>query len=123
MDPVEEEPQEIEETQENEESPDIEATHKKRGRPSGSKNKPSDAYTALLDRMTQMEESFKNRESSTGGTPEAPVRMKRTRQQKQPKVQIEAVEKSPTELLLESLYQTGEARRRKQLDFYQSFLP
>jgi hypothetical protein len=73
--------------------------------------------------MTQMEESFKNRESSTGGTPEAPVRMKRIRQHKQPKVQIEAVEKTPTELLMESLYQTGEARRRKQLDFYQSFLP
>ena len=123
MDPVEEETQEIEEEpQENEDSPEIETT-KKRGRPSGSKNKPSDAYTALLDRMTQMEETFKNRDSSTGGTPEVPVRMKRIRQPKQPKVQIEAPEKTPTELLMDSLHQTGEARRRKQMEFYATFLP
>ena len=118
---------EIEETPEieepHEEIQEIEATCKKRGRPSGSKNKTPDVYTALLDRMTQMEETFKNRDSSTGGTPEVPVRMKRIRQPKQPKVQIEAPEKTPTELLMDSLHQTGEARRRKQMEFYATFLP
>jgi hypothetical protein len=129
MDPTEEttdteieEPQEIEEAQEIEETQEI-ATRKKRGRPSGSKNKAPDVYAALLDRMTQMEETFKNRESSTGGTPETPVRMKRIRQPKQPKVQIEAPEKTPTELLMDSLHQTGEARRRRQMEFYATFLP
>ena len=108
-------PQEIEEPQEI-------AICKKRGRPSGSKNKAPDIYAALLDRMTQMEETFKNRESSTGGTSEVPVRMKRIRQPK-PKVQIEAPHKTPTELLMDSLYQTGEVRRRKQMEFYATFLP
>jgi hypothetical protein len=120
MDPTEEPHEEMENEpqQEIEETP----TQKRRGRPNGSKNKAPDIYTALLDRMTQMEETFKNRESTVA--PETPIRMKRPRQ---PKVQIEApvVQKvqTPTELLMESLYQTGEARRRKQLDFYQSFLP
>ena len=45
-----------------------EPTPKKRGRPNGSKNKAPDLYTQLMEKMTQMEETFKN-QSSTGGDP------------------------------------------------------
>jgi hypothetical protein len=118
---IEEEPQEIEEEPQMEET----LAPKKRGRPNGSKNKTPDMYTALMDRMTQMEETFKNRES-TCASPETPIRMKRPRQPKVPKVEIEeplAAVKSPAEILMQSLYQAKEARHRKQLDFYATFLP
>ena len=50
---------------------------KKRGRPSGSKNRAPDIYTTLLDRMSQLEETLNRRQSqsSTGGT----IEKKRTR--------------------------------------------
>ena len=67
----EEEEDEEEEEEEHAEAPPVVvvAAAKKRGRPAGSK----DVYTALLDRMTQLEETLTRRpppQSSTGGTPE-----------------------------------------------------
>ena len=50
------------------------AAAKKRGRPAGSKNRAPDVYTALLDRMSQLEETLRRPESSTGGHPKLPQR-------------------------------------------------
>ena len=70
------------------------AAAKKRGRPAGSKNRAPDVYTALLDRMTQLEETLTRRppQSSTGGTPEdpPPVATKPKRQARPRRVAVEA---------------------------------
>ena len=56
--------EEVEEEEEEEEEAVAEAPQvvvKKRGRPAGSKNRAPDVYTALLDRMTQLEETLTRR--------------------------------------------------------------
>ena len=98
---------------------------KKRGRPAGSKNKAPDVYTALLDRMTQLEETFKSRPSSTGGTVETPPKPRKPRQPREPREPRQPAPPPPSasDLLMESLHQAREERRQRQLDFYASFLP
>ena len=119
----EEEPEEPEEPEETPVTP----APKKRGRPTGSKNKAPDVYTALLERMGQLEETFKSRpESSTGGTPETPKKVARPRQPRQRPQPQEAPAPPPAsaaELLMESLHQAREERRQRQMDFYATFLP
>jgi hypothetical protein len=124
----EEAPEETEETEETEE-PEVTPTPKKRGRPSGSKNRAPDVYTALLDRMSQLEETFKSRpDSSTGGTLETPKKVAKPRQPRQPRQPQVAPAPVPppasaAELLMESLHQARDERRQRQMDFYASFLP
>ena len=107
---------------------------KKRGRPQGSKNKAPDMYTALLERMGQLEETFRQARPDTGGTPETPLtspkleRKPRPRQPRQPRQPPEPREPPPpplsaTDQLMEGLRHASEQRRRHQLDFYASFLP
>ena len=74
-DAVEEEEEEEDEEEHAEATPVVVvAAAKKRGRPAGSKNRAPDVYTALLDRMTQLEETLTRRPQpppgDTGGTPE-----------------------------------------------------
>ena len=108
------------------------AAAKKRGRPAGSKNRAPDVYTALLDRMTQLEETLTRRppppQSSTGGTPEEtpPVATKPKRQARQRRVAVEAPAPPATsqvDLLMDQISQAREARRQQQLNFYATFLP
>ena len=108
---------------------------KKRGRPAGSKNRAPDVYTALLDRMTQLEESLTRRpppqppQSSTGGTPEdpSPVATKPKRQARPRRAPAEAPPPPPAtsqvDLLMDQISQAREARRQQQLSFYATFLP
>ena len=101
---------------------------KKRGRPTGSRNKAPDVYTALLDRMSQLEETFKSRpESSTGGTLETPKKVAKPRQPRQPRAQPQEAQAPPpasaAELLMESLHLAREERRQRQMNFYATFLP
>jgi len=110
------------------------AAAKKRGRPAGSKNRAPDVYTALLDRMTQLEETLTRRpppslQSSTGGTPEDPppaVATKPKRQARPRRVAVEAPAPPATsqvDLLMDQISQAREARRQQQLNFYATFLP
>ena len=106
------------------------AAAKKRGRPAGSKNRAPDVYTALLDRMTQLEETLTRRppppQSSTGGTPEdpPPVATKPKRQARPRRVAVEAPPAtSQVDLLMDQITQAREARRQQQLNFYATFLP
>ena len=105
-----------------EELPDIEEetfvplSPKKRGRPTGSKNKTPDLYNQLMEKMTRMEEIFTSQQSSTGGTPEAPK--KRVAMSK-PNPQPISVQPAHDNLI-ESLQQ--ENKRQKQMDFYASFM-
>ena len=111
------------------------AAAKKRGRPAGSKNRAPDVYTALLDRMTQLEETLTRRppppppQSSTGGTPEDPppaVATKPKRQARPRRVAVEAPAPPATsqvDLLMDQISQAREARRQQQLDFFATFLP
>ena len=95
----------------------VEPSAKKRGRPSGSKNKAPDLYTQLLEKMTQMEETLKS-QSSTGGTPETPkkrVAMTRIR----PKAPIEL---PVADQFMESIQQHQDLKRQKLLDFYATFM-
>ena len=97
----------------------VEPTPKKRGRPNGSKNKAPDLYTQLMEKMTQIEETFKN-QSSTGGTPEAPKkRVAMTRIRPKPPITIEP---TAADQYMESFQQTQDLKRQKQLDFYASFM-
>ena len=110
---------------------------KRRGRPQGSKNRAPDVYTALLDRMTQLEQTFKEARPDTGGTPETPLsspklegqpRPRQSRQPRQPRQPPQPRESPPpplsaTDQLMEGLRLASEQRRRQQLDFYASFLP
>jgi hypothetical protein len=121
----EEAPEETEETEE----PEVTPTPKKRGRPAGSKNRAPDVYTARLDRMSQLEETFKSRPaSSTGGTLETPPKVTKPRQPRQPRQPQVAPPPAPppasaAELLMESLQQARDERRQRQMDFYATFLP
>ena len=112
----------------------VAAAAKKRGRPAGSKNRAPDVYTALLDRMTQLEESLARRpppppQSSTGGTPEDPppaVATKPKRQARPRRAPAEAPAPPATsqvDLLMDQISQVREARRQQQLNFYATFLP
>ena len=111
----------------------VAAAAKKRGRPAGSKNRAPDVYTALLDRMTQLEETLTRRppppQSSTGGTPEDPppaVATKPKRQARPRRVAVEAPAPPATsqvDLLMDQITQAREARRQQQLNFYATFLP
>ena len=110
----------------------VAAAAKKRGRPAGSKNRAPDVYTALLDRMTQLEETLTRRppppQSSTGGTPEdpPPVATKPKRQARPRRVAVEAPAPPATsqvDLLMDQISQAREARRQQQLNFYATFLP
>ena len=101
---------------------------KKRGRPSGSKNRAPDIYTPLLDRMSQLEESINRRhsESSTGGTLETPPPVTRPPKQARPRAVVMAPPSPPishVDLLMEQLQKPREDRRLRQLDFYSTFLP
>ena len=106
---------------------------KKRGRPAGSKNRAPDVYTALLDRMTQLEESLTRRpppphpQSSTGGTPEGEPPAVATKPKRQARPRRVAVEAPPAtsqvDLLIDQIEQAREERRQKQLNFYATFLP
>ena len=101
---------------------------KKRGRPSGSKNRAPDIYTTLLDRMSQLEESINRRhsESSTGGTLETPPPVARPKKQARPRAVVMAPPPPPisnVDLLMEQLQKSREDRRLRQLDFYNAFLP
>ena len=108
-----------------EELPDIEEEEtfvplspKKRGRPTGSKNKTPDLYNQLMEKMTRMEEIFTSQQSSTGGTPEAPN--KRVAMSK-PKPHPQPISVQPAhDNLIESLQQ--EHKRQRQMDFYASFM-
>ena len=97
----------------------------KRGRPSGSKNRAPDD-TALLDRMTQLEETINRRssESSTGGTIEPPplTKPKRQARPRAPEIAPAPIQISQVDLLMEQTAQSREARRQRQLDFYNTFL-
>ena len=128
--------EEVEEEEEEEEAPPpvvVAAAAKKRGRPAGSKNRAPDVYTALLDRMTQLEETLTRRppppQSSTGGTPEDPppaVATKPKRQARPRRVAVEAPAPPATsqvDLLMDQITQAREARRQQQLNFYATFLP
>ena len=103
---------------------------KRRGRPQGSKNRAPDVYTALLDRMGQLEETFRQARPDTGGTPETPLtspKLERKPRPRQPR-QRQPPEPHPpplsaTDQLMEGLRHASEQRRRQQLDFYASFLP
>jgi len=105
------------------------AAAKKRGRPAGSKNRAPDVYTALLDRMTQLEETLTRRppppQSSTGGTPEdpTPVATKPKRQARPRRVAAAPPATSQVDLLMDQISQAREARRQQQLNFYATFLP
>ena len=106
---------------------------KKRGRPSGSKNRAPDIYTTLLDRMSQLEETLNRRqsESSTGGTigknePDTPPPVTRPKRQPKPRAVVMAPPSPPIsqlDLLMEQIAQSREARRLRQLEFYNTFLP
>jgi hypothetical protein len=99
---------------------------KKRGRPAGSKNRAPDVYTALLDRMTQLEETLTRRPpSSTGGTPEDPPPTTKPKRQARPRrAPAEAPPAtSQVDLLMDQITQAREARRQQQLNFYATFLP
>ena len=130
----EEEEDEEEEEEEHAEAPPVVvvAAAKKRGRPAGSKNRAPDVYTALLDRMAQLEETLTRRppppQSSTGGTPEdpPPVATKPKRQARPRRVAAEAPAPPATsqvDLLMDQISQAREARRQQQLNFYATFLP
>ena len=104
------------------------APRAKRGRPAGSRNKAPDAYTALLDRMTQLEETINRRhsESSTGGTLETPPPVTRPKKQARPRAVVMAPPSPPishVDFLMEQLQKSREDRRLRQLDFYSTFLP
>ena len=130
-DAVEEEEEEEEEEEAVAEAPPpvvVAAAAKKRGRPAGSKNRAPDVYTALLDRMTQLEETLTRRPpSSTGGTPEDPPPAVTTKPKRQARPRRVAVEAPPAtsqvDLLMDQITQAREARRQQQLDFYATFLP
>ena len=129
-DEEEDEEEEEEEEEHAEAPPVVVADAKKRGRPAGSKNRAPDVYTALLDRMTQLEETLTRRppESSTGGTPEnpPPVATKPKRQARPRRVPVEAPAPPATsqvDLLMDQISQAREARRQQQLNFYATFLP
>ena len=99
---------------------------KKRWRPAGSKNRAPDIFAAILDRMTQLEETLTRRppESSTGGTPEEPPATKPKRQARPRRVAVEAPPAtSQVDLLMDQITQAREARRQQQLSFYATFLP
>ena len=126
--------EEEEEEEEEEEAPPpvvVAAAAKKRGRPAGSKNRAPDVYTALLDRMTQLEETLTRRppppQSSTGGTPEDPPPAVATKPKRQARPRRVAVEAPPAtsqvDLLMDQISQAREARRQQQLSFYATFLP
>ena len=125
----EEEEEEDEEEEEHAEAPPVVvAAAKKRGRPAGSKNRAPDVYTALLDRMTQLEETLTRRspQSSTGGTPEEPPPATKPKRQARPRrVAVEAPPPatSQVDLLMDQITQAREARRQQQLSFYATFLP
>ena len=127
-----EEEEEEEDDEEHAEAPPVVvvAAAKKRGRPAGSKNRAPDVYTALLDRMTQLEETLTRRppppQSSTGGTPEdpPPVTTKPKRQARPRRVAVETPPAtSQVDLLMDQITQAREARRQQQLNFYTTFLP
>ena len=131
-DAAEEEDEEEEEEEHAEAPPVVVAAAKKRGRPAGSKNRAPDVYTALLYRMTQLEETLTRRppppQSSTGGTPEdpSPVATKAKRQARPRRVAVEAPAPPATsqvDLLMDQITQAREARRQQQLSFYATFLP
>jgi len=130
-DAVEEEEEEEEEEEAVAEAPPpvvVAAAAKKRGRPAGSKNRAPDVYTALLDRMTQLEETLTRRPpSSTGGTPEDPPPAVTTKPKRQARPRRVAVEAPPAtsqvDLLMDQITQAREARRQQQLNFYATFLP
>ena len=128
-DAVEEEEEEEEEEEAVAEAPPpvvVAAAAKKRGRPAGSKNRAPDVYTALLDRMTQLEETLTRRPpSSTGGTPEDPPPTTKPKRQARPRrVAVEAPPAtSQVDLLMDQITQAREARRQQQLNFYATFLP
>ena len=127
----EEEVEEEEDDEEDAEAPPpvvVAAAAKKRGRPAGSKNRAPDVYTALLDRMTQLEETLTRRPpSSTGGTPEDPPPAVTTKPKRQARPRRVAVEAPPAtsqvDLLMDQITQAREERRQKQLNFYATFLP
>ena len=129
---ADEEEDEEEEEEEHAEAPPVVvvAAAKKRGRPAGSKNRAPDVYAAILDRMTQLEETLTRRppppQSSTGGTSEdpPPVATKPKRQARPMRVAVEAPPAtSQVDLLMDQITQAREARRQQQLNFYASFLP
>jgi len=123
-DAAEEEAEEEEEEEAVAEAPQV--VVKKRGRPAGSKNRAPDVYTALLDRMTQLEESLTRRPpSSTGGTPEDPPPTTKPKRQARPRrAPAEAPPAtSQVDLLMDQITQAREARRQQQMDFYATFLP
>ena len=108
----------------------VAAAAKKRGRPAGSKNRAPDVYTALLDRMTQLEETLTRRPpppSSTGGTPEDPPPTTTPKRQARPRrAPAEAPAPPATsqvDLLMDQFEQAREARRQQQLSFFTTFLP
>jgi hypothetical protein len=130
---ADEEEDEEEEEEEHAEAPPVvvAAAAKKRGRPAGSKNRAPDVYTALLDRMTQLEETLTRRPpppSSTGGTPEDPSPAVATKAKRQARPRRVAVEAPPpatsqVDLLMDQIQKSREERRLRQLDFYRPFLP
>ena len=127
--------EEEEEEEEEAEAPPVVvvAAAKKRGRPAGSKNRAPAVYTAILDRMTQLEETLTRRppppQSSTGGTPEDPPPALATNPKRQARPRRAPVEApappatSQVDLLMDQISQAREARRQQQLNFYATFLP
>lgn len=98
----------------------------KRGSPAGSKNQAPDVYTALLERMTQLEQTLTRPppppESTTGGTPETPAPKAKRQPQRQPQNRPVAVV-PPVDLLMDQMRQAREQNRQRQMDFYATFLP
>ena len=109
-DEEEEEEDEEEQEQAAEAPPVVVATAaaKKRGRPAGSKNRAPDVYTALLDRMSQLEENLNQATQILRPRRVAPVEAPPAMNQ--------------VDLLLNQITQARDVRRQQQLDFYASFL-
>ena len=122
--------EEAEEEEEEAEAPPP-VQKQKRGRPAGSKNRAPDVYTALLDRMTHLEETLARRQpppSSTGGTPEDSSPAVATKAKRQARPRRAPAEAPPAttnqvDLLMDQITQAREARRQQQLNFYATFLP
>ena len=132
-DAAEEEVEEEEDEKKHAEAPPVvvAAAAKKRGRPAGSKNRAPDVYTALLDRMTQLEETLTRRPPPPNPRreehPKTHPQSDKAQEAGQAKAggsgSAGAASYEPGRSAHGSNQQAREARRQQQLNFYATFLP